>query len=68
MNTLTGYRMSKGGPLRGHWGAQHLTPSADGETTLDCTIGSDSPVPGMATVVGKMRTQGIEKGLPKLAP
>ena len=56
LNTLIENRTSKGGPLRDHWGAQRLTPTADDGTTLDCTIGFDVPVPGMATVVGKVLT------------
>lgn len=65
-DTLIEYRISKGGPLRGHWGVQRLTPTADGGTSLDYTIGFDAPVPGMAAVVGKVLTQAITKGLPKL--
>jgi len=65
-NTLIEYKISKGGPLRGHWGVQRLTPTADGGTTLDYTIGFDAPVPGMAAMVGKVLTGSITKGLPKL--
>ena len=60
------YKISKGGPLRGHWGVQKLTPTANGGTLLDYTIGFDAPVPGMAAVVGKVLTSAIKKGLPKL--
>ncbi|MEJ7634079.1 SRPBCC family protein [Aeromicrobium sp.] len=67
-HSLIEYKISKGGPLRGHWGVQKLTPTADGGTTLDYTIGFDAPVPGMAPVVGKILTASIKKGLPKLAP
>ena len=49
-------RMSKGGLLRGHWGAQRLTPTADDGPTLDYTIGFDASVPGTATVLGKVLT------------
>ena len=65
-DTLIEYAISKGGPLRGHWGVQRLTPTADGGTKLDYTIGFDAPVPGMAVVVGKVLTAAITKGLPKL--
>ena len=67
-NTLIEYKISKGGPLRGHWGKQQLTPTADGGTTLDYTIGFDAPLPGMAAVVAKVLSGGIAKGLGKLTP
>lgn len=65
-DTLIEYKISKGGPLRGHWGVQRLSPTADGGTLLDYTIGFDAPVPGMAALVGKILTASIAKGLPKL--
>lgn len=65
-DTLIEYKITKGGPLRGHWGIQRLTPTADGGTLLDYTIGFDAPVPGMAALVGKILTRTISKGLPKL--
>ncbi len=67
-HSLIEYKISKGGPLRGHWGVQKLTPTADGGTTLDYTIGFDMPIPGMAPLVGKALSRGLKKGLPKLAP
>jgi uncharacterized protein YndB with AHSA1/START domain len=65
---LIEYKISKGAPLRHHWGVQRLTPAADGGTTLDYTIGFDMLVPGMASLVGKAVAQSLRKGLPKLAP
>lgn len=67
-HSLIEYKISKGGPLRGHWGVQKLTPTADGGTTLDYTIGFDMPIPGVAGLVGKVLEKNISKGLPKLAP
>ena len=67
-HSLIEYKISKGGVLRGHWGVQRLTPTANGGTTLDYTIGFDLPVPGMAGLVGKALSRGIKRGLPKLAP
>jgi uncharacterized protein YndB with AHSA1/START domain len=67
-HSLIEYKISKGGPLRGHWGVQKLTPTADGGTTLDYTIGFDLPIPGMAPLVGKALSRGLKKGLPKLVP
>ena len=65
-NTLIEYEISKGSPLRGHWGKQVLTPTADGGTLLDYTIGFDI-APGVSGLVGKVLSSNIAKGLPKLA-
>lgn len=67
-DTLIEYRISKGGPLKGHWGRQILTPTADGGTHLDYTIGFDMAVPGAAGVVAKVLQTSIGKGLGKLTP
>ncbi|MGV8875069.1 MAG: SRPBCC family protein [Rhodococcus sp. (in: high G+C Gram-positive bacteria)] len=66
-NSLIEYRITKGGPLRGHWGVQRLTPTPDGGTELDYTIGFDAPVPGLAALVGKALTSSISKNLSTLA-
>ena len=65
-NTLIEYKITKGSPLKGHWGRQELTPTAGGGTRLDYTIGFDSAIPGLATLVGKVLGSAINKGLPKL--
>lgn len=67
-NSLIEYRISKGSPLRGHWGVQRLSSTATGGTHLDYTIGFDAPVPGMASVVGKVLTLAISRGLGSLVP
>lgn len=67
-HTLIEYKITKGSPLKGHWGRQILTPTPDGGTLLDYTIGFDMAVPGAAAVVGKVLTAKITKGLGKLAP
>ncbi|MET0766883.1 MAG: SRPBCC family protein [Aeromicrobium sp.] len=67
-NTLIEYRITKGSPLKGHWGRQILTPTPEGGTLLDYTIGFDLPVPGAAGLVGKVLQASITKGLGKLAP
>ncbi len=63
-NTLIEYKITKGSPLRGHWGKQVLTPTADGGTLLDYTIGFDV-APGLSGLVGKVLANNISKGLPK---
>ena len=65
-NTLIEYKITKGSPLKGHWGRQELTPTAGGGTRLDYTIGFDSAIPGLAAVVGKVLASAISRGLPKL--
>ncbi|MBC7559824.1 MAG: SRPBCC family protein [Dermatophilaceae bacterium] len=67
-DTLIEYRITKGSPLRGHWGVQRLSPTPTGGTLLDYTIGFDAPVPGAAAVVGRILTGAISKGLGKLTP
>lgn len=64
--SLIEYTISKGTPMRGHWGVQRLTPTADGGTELDYRIGFDAPAPGMAAVVGKVITLQLNRGLGKL--
>lgn len=66
--TLIEYAISKGGPLKGHWGVQRLTPTGDGGTRLDYRIGFDAPVPGLAKVVGLVLSRQIPAGLKKLVP
>ena len=64
--SLIEYTISKGTPMKGHWGEQRLTPTADGGTELNYRIGFDAPVPGMAAVVGKIITVQLSRGLGKL--
>ena len=68
-NTLIEYRVTSGGrPLRGHWGVQRLTPTADGGTELDHRIGFDAAVPGLASLIADAITRQLSRGLPKLVP
>ncbi|WP_328813759.1 SRPBCC family protein [Rhodococcus sp. NBC_00297] len=67
-NTLIEYKITKGSPLRGHWGTQRLTPTTDGGTALDYTIGFDAPVPGLALVVAKVLTSTISAKIGNLVP
>ena len=67
-NSLIEYRITQGSPLKGHWGRQILTPTPDGGTQLDYTIGFDVPVPGAAALVGAVLQKNIAKGIGKLTP
>lgn len=65
---LIEYRITKGSPLRGHWGKQVLTPTPTGGTHLDYTIGFDGVVPGLAIVVGKVLGSTVKSKIPTLVP
>ena len=65
-NSLIEYRISKGGVLRGHWGRQELSPTADGGTRLVYTIGFDSKIPGTSGMIAKTLTKAITSGLSRL--
>ena len=65
-HSLIEYAISKGTPMKGHWGVQRLTATTDGGTELDYRIGFDAAVPGMAAVVGKVIQAQLTRGLPKL--
>jgi uncharacterized protein YndB with AHSA1/START domain len=70
-NELIEYAITGGiSPLKGHWGKQVFTATADGGTELDYTIGFNTvvPVPGLAKAIGAGLTNGIKRGLPKLVP
>lgn len=65
---LIEYKITQGSPLKAHWGRQELTPTPDGGTRLDYTIGFDALLPGTAGVIAKILQGSIDKGLPKLCP
>lgn len=67
-HTLIEYRITKGSPLKGHWGRQILTPTSDGGTQLDYTIGFDGPVPGSGHVIGAILQTAISRSIGKLTP
>ena len=64
--SLIEYKISKGSPLKEHWGRQELSPTADGGTQLVYTIGFNTALPGMAGMVARTLTNAIAKGLPRL--
>jgi uncharacterized protein YndB with AHSA1/START domain len=57
------YRITKGGPLRGHVGTMTFVPK-DGGTRFIYDIRIASPIPGLAPVVRGMLTRSIVKSLP----
>lgn len=64
--TLIEYKITKGSPLRRHWGRQELSQTPDGGTHLEYTIRFDMAIPGTAAIVAKILTSAITKGLPQL--
>ena len=57
------YRITKGGPLRGHVGTMNFIPNGDG-TRLVYDIRIASPVPGLAPIVRALLTRSIVASLP----
>lgn len=62
------YRITKGSPLRGHFGVMKFSPTATGGTHLDYTITFDAALPGVAPLVGAILKRGVADCLRKTAP
>jgi uncharacterized protein YndB with AHSA1/START domain len=61
------YRITKGSPLRSHFGVMKFSPTASGGTHLDYTITFDAAVPGVAPLVAVILKRGVSDGLKKTA-
>jgi uncharacterized protein YndB with AHSA1/START domain len=59
------YRITKGGPLRGHVGVMSFAPDGEG-TSFVYDIRIASPIPGLAPVVRAALSRSIRKGLAKV--
>jgi uncharacterized protein YndB with AHSA1/START domain len=57
------YRITRGGPLRGHVGTMTFVPK-DGGTRFMYDIRIASPIPGLAPLVRAMLTRSIVSSLP----
>ncbi|NLV56336.1 MAG: SRPBCC family protein [Acidimicrobiales bacterium] len=64
--TLIEYEITEGSPLVGHWGRQEFSPTGDGGTRLEYTIGFDAKVPGLAAIVAAGLKRNIRRGLPSI--
>jgi uncharacterized protein YndB with AHSA1/START domain len=58
------YRITKGGPLRGHVGVMTFEPDGRGGTRLHYDIRLASPIPGLAALVRASLTRSVNKALP----
>jgi uncharacterized protein YndB with AHSA1/START domain len=58
------YRITKGGPLKGHVGTMSFAPTPSGGTGFVYDIRIASPVPGLAPLVRASLTRSIERSLP----
>jgi uncharacterized protein YndB with AHSA1/START domain len=58
------YKITKGGPLKGHVGVMTFAPTAAGGTHFVYDIRIASPIPGLAPLVRASLTRSIERSLP----
>jgi uncharacterized protein YndB with AHSA1/START domain len=57
------YRITKGGPLRGHLGVMTFAPDGRGGTSFHYDIRLASPIPGLAALVRASLTRSVSKAL-----
>jgi uncharacterized protein YndB with AHSA1/START domain len=61
-----GYKITKGSPLKDHWGLMEFSDRPGGGCHLDYKIKLASPIPGVAGIVKKTLTKSITDTLPKV--
>lgn len=59
------YRITKGSPLRRHFGVMVFSATEAGGTHLDYTISFEGKLPGIGAAVAAGLNQGVSKGLKK---
>ncbi len=64
-NELIEYSITRGSPLKGHWGRIVFEPRGDG-SRVTYTIGMEAAVPGLARIVGRVLASKIRSGLRKV--
>lgn len=64
-NRLIEYRITRGSPLRNHFGRMQFAADGDG-SRLHYTIEFEGKVPGLAAIIRPVLEQGIRRGLDKL--
>ena len=65
-NQLIAYRITKGSPLRDHWGEMRFSEHGDGGSRLRYTIEFRGKVPLLAPLLKPVLANGIGRGLDKL--
>lgn len=65
-NQLIEYKITKGSPIKNHVGTLRFE-ERNGQTTLEYTIDLESKIPGTTGVIKTALSNGITKGLKKLA-
>lgn len=65
-NELIEYRISKGSPLKNHFGRMVFSSLPSGGTHLTYTIDFDGPAPGLGKVVAMGLQNSISRGLKKV--
>jgi uncharacterized protein YndB with AHSA1/START domain len=66
VNELIEYAITRGTPLRDHWGRMAFEPRGDGGTRLIWSIGMEAAIPGLAALVGKALKAKLQSGLRKV--
>lgn len=61
-NELIEYAITRGSPLREHWGRIAFEPRGEG-ARITYTIGMEAVVPGLAALIARALTIAIKKGL-----
>jgi len=57
------YQITKGTPLRHHYGVMKFSPTPSGGSHLDYTITLEAPIPGLASAIAATLTRTIKSGL-----
>lgn len=60
------YRITKGTPLRHHYGVMEFSPAPSGGSHLDYTISLEAPVPGLSSVIAATLGSTIKRGLKRV--
>jgi uncharacterized protein YndB with AHSA1/START domain len=60
------YKITKGGPLKGHVGVMTFAPTPSGGTRFDYDIRIASAIPGLAPLVKASLTRSIKQSLAKV--
>jgi uncharacterized protein YndB with AHSA1/START domain len=65
-NELIEYEITRGSPLKAHWGRMRFERREGSGSRLIYVIGMDAAIPGLAVLIGRVLTATIRRGLPKV--